>query len=65
MNPSYQQTLTRWIVDTHQSRPFQNFQCDFKLLYKGSRDGYSALSFHLKCDDKYPTVTLIKSAGFN
>jgi len=33
----------------------------WKLLYRGSRDGFSAQNFHSKCDYKGPTVTVIKS----
>ena len=32
-----------------------------KLLYRGSRDGALSKDFHKKCDNKGPTVTLIKS----
>jgi hypothetical protein len=35
----------------------------FRMLYRSSRDGASAASFHLLCDDQGPTVTLIKSSG--
>jgi len=38
--------------------PNQNFNP--KLLYRGSRDGMSPQDFHLKCDGKGPTITLIK-----
>lgn len=31
-----------------------------RLLYRGSRDGWSSSYFHHFCDDKGPTVTLIK-----
>ena len=40
--------------------------CEFKpsqkwsLLYRGTRDGFSAKSFHSKCDDKAPTLTIMK-----
>ncbi len=34
----------------------------FKLLYKASKDGFSAFSFHMKVDNRGPTITLIKSA---
>jgi hypothetical protein len=33
------------------------------LLYKARRDGFSASSFHSKCDSKGPTVTIIKSSN--
>ena len=31
-----------------------------RLLYRGSRDGWHASDFHKCCDNKGPTVTLIK-----
>jgi hypothetical protein len=31
------------------------------LLYRGTRDGFGAHHFHLKCDDKSPTLTIIKA----
>jgi len=33
----------------------------FKLLYRGSRDGFSAHAFHSKCNNQGPTLTVIKS----
>ena len=33
----------------------------FELLYRGSRDGFTATSFHKKCDNKGPTVVIIRS----
>ena len=37
-----------------------NSEFKFKLLYRATRDGDSAMNFHLKCDDKYPTICIIK-----
>ena len=34
----------------------------FKLLYKTSRDGFSAEDFHSKCDGKANTLTLFKAS---
>ena len=36
---------------------------DFKwrLCYRGSRDGWRPKDFHLNCDNKGPTVTLVKA----
>ena len=31
----------------------------FNLLWKGSRDGYSAKEFHSRCDKKGPTLTVV------
>lgn len=33
----------------------------FKLLYRGSRDGFRAHNFHSRCDKKGPTVVIIQS----
>jgi hypothetical protein len=33
-----------------------------KLLYRGSRDGFNAASFHAKCDAANATLTVIRSA---
>jgi len=33
----------------------------FKLIYRGTRDGFSASTFHSKCDKFKPTVSIIQS----
>ena len=33
------------------------------LLFRGSRDGFTAHAFHTKCDNKGPTVTIVKSGN--
>ena len=33
----------------------------FELLWKGTRDGFGASVFHAKCNNKGPTLTVIKS----
>ena len=33
----------------------------WRLLFRASRDGFAAAVFHSKCDDKGPTVTIVKS----
>ena len=43
---------------------------EWRLLFRASRDGFSASAFHSKCDNKGPTVTVVKSGanifgGFN
>ena len=34
---------------------------DMKLLYRGTRDGMSAYTFHNKCNNKGPTISLFKN----
>ena len=33
---------------------------NFDLLYRASRDGNTAASFHRKCDNKGPTIVIAK-----
>ena len=33
------------------------------LLFRASRDGFTAQAFHAKCDNKGPTVTIVKSGN--
>jgi hypothetical protein len=41
-------------------------QRKWNLLYRGSRDGFAAASFHSKCDHKSNTLTLIETTkGFS
>lgn len=59
LNKLHKETLREWIFDA--MKLYEGQRVEFKLIYKGSRDGFSALSFHLKADDTGPTVTLIRS----
>ena len=36
----------------------------FKLLYRATRDGFNASKFHLLCDGRNQTLTLIKTTNF-
>ena len=49
LQKAYKDQLVKWI-----GRP-----CHFRLLYKISRDGCSAPTFHQKCDSQGPTVTVL------
>ena len=49
LDKKYKDQLVAWI-----GRP-----CHFRLLYKISRDGCSAPTFHQKCDGQGPTVTVL------
>lgn len=35
-----------------------------KLLYRGSRDGFSAQNFHSRCDNIAPTISIVKSKDY-
>ena len=36
---------------------------NFELIYRASRDGFDASSFHAKCDDQSGTLTIIKTTN--
>ena len=35
----------------------------WRLLFRASRDGFAVVAFHSKCDNKGPTVTIVKSGN--
>ena len=47
--------LREWI------KPNKLAKVELSLIYRSSRDGFSASDFHRKCDNAGPTVTIIKS----
>ena len=49
LQKAYKEQFVKWI-----GRP-----CHFRLLYKISRNGCSAQTFHQKCDGQGPTVTVL------
>ena len=52
----YQNVMLSWLQE-------DGISSDWKLIYRGTRDGFAASSFHTFCDNKGPTITLIKSVG--
>lgn len=38
---------------------------NLKLLYRGSRDGFTGSSFHSRCNSKSETITLVKTQNTN
>ncbi|XP_022802348.1 uncharacterized protein LOC111339885 [Stylophora pistillata] len=52
-------TLMKWLKKTPALDNVSN-----KLLYRASRDGWNASNFHSCCDNKGPTVTVIKSGDY-
>ena len=37
---------------------------EWRLLFRATRDGFASETFHSKCDNKGPTVTVVKSGGY-
>ena len=36
---------------------------EWRLLFRGSRDDFADSAFHTKCDNKGPTITVVKSGA--
>ena len=53
-NENHQSVLKGWL-------PSQEGK--WRLLFRASRDGFAAAAFHSKCDNKGPTVTIVKSGN--
>ena len=53
VNQQYDTKLREWLGDDYK----------WKLIYRASEHGYTAESFHEYCDDKGPTLIVIKSSG--
>src|SRR5581483_12153384 len=61
-------TVSKWIAADKINNNFSHLRdlylpYRFKLLLRGSRDGFSPKKFHDLCDNKYVTVTFIKVKG--
>ena len=57
-NYNYKYYIIQWLEMPNQVH--KNLK-DIKLLYRGSRDGFQAKTFHEKCNNKGETLVLIKS----
>ncbi|KAG9285286.1 hypothetical protein G9A89_001420 [Geosiphon pyriformis] len=56
--------LDHWIQGKDENNSFENrLENDFKLLLRGSRDGFSPNDFHRLCDNKGATVIKVKGIG--
>ena len=51
-NRKYDKALREWVGEH-----------EWKMIYRASAHDYSASSFHSHCDDKGPTLVVIKSSG--
>ena len=53
-NEEHRRKLISWLP---------HFGAEWRLLYRASRDGFGAATFHARCDDKGPIVTIVKSGN--
>jgi len=57
------------ILNNKQKKTFLKFfdtqkKIKFGLLWQGSKDGFDGTTFHNKCDNKGPTITVVKSGQY-
>ena len=55
-------TLMTWFKETGAIRDIT--MASGRLLYRASRDGWTASDFHSCCDNKGPTLTVIRSENY-
>jgi hypothetical protein len=58
--------ISSWIQGNNESsisNKFRKISYEFQLLTRGSRDGFTGAIFHKMCDNKGPTVTIIRLKG--
>ena len=53
MSPKEADLLHQWV-----SEALGGQKVTFKLLWQGSRDGFSASTFHTKCNGQGPTLSI-------
>ena len=59
LSSEQRETLVDWLKDIRES-----LGDDYVLLYRASRNGWAASYFHSCCDNKGPTVTVIKYGNY-
>ena len=52
----HQQSLKGWLPT--------DLEGEWRLLFRASRDGFGSQTFHSKCNNKGPTVTVVKSGVY-
>ena len=55
----YAGLIQTWVSETVKSK------VTFALLWKGSRDGFTASAFHARCNGRGPTLTVVASTNGN
>ncbi|CAG8793233.1 9121_t:CDS:1, partial [Acaulospora morrowiae] len=52
--------IASWIVKRKTPYSFRNLPLKFKLIYRASSEGFGIERFHRNCDNKGPTLVVIK-----
>ena len=59
---NYKNKLINWLKNPNNNKKNENKKIEnIVLIYRGSRDGFQAKTFHEKCDYKGETLTIIES----
>ncbi|RGB26115.1 hypothetical protein C1646_431413 [Rhizophagus diaphanus] len=64
ITPQYAELISKWI-DRLEITDELISSYEFKLLFRGSRDGFTRKKFHEICDNKPRTVTIVKVKNSN
>ena len=59
LSSDQRQTLIKWVKETLTSASH-----NYVLLYRASRNGWTAANFHSFCDNKGATVTVVKNGNY-
>ena len=54
-NEEHRRVLKSWLPEAMKG--------EYRLLFRASRDGFAASTFHFQCDNEGPTVAVVKSGG--
>ena len=54
-NEEHRRVLKSWLPEA--------MKREWRLLFRASRDGFAASTFHFQCDNEGPTVAVVKSGG--
>ena len=54
-NEEHRRVLKNWLPEAMKG--------EYRLLFRASRDGFAASTFHFQCDNEGPTVAVVKSGG--
>ncbi|CAB4444553.1 unnamed protein product [Rhizophagus irregularis] len=60
INRKHIKLFTNWIDMRDNNTNYNGIPYKFNLLYRASRDGNTAAAFHAKCDNKGPTIVVVK-----
>ncbi|GET02763.1 hypothetical protein GLOIN_2v1639809 [Rhizophagus clarus] len=55
--------IATWLSNSTKPLRFPDIPYEFKLLLRGSQDGFNSEIFHSKCLDKFNTLVVIRIAG--